>query len=475
MSRATLISFYLFSLLSSLNVMVVTQNQAGIVNLRLKDMNKNNQFNDYLTKIKAIFEENEIDLLIYNIQELIELKSGTLIKFKKLHNVFGLSNAEFDTSQQAIDIQALLQDKLGENFNYILMPNISMATIFIFKKNQDRIFKILGYDIQNANGRWVTANFNGGYWGQKGGIVTTFQFDDLLITNANVHLSSRDRNLRKNQLKGLLDKAEQMQLPYDNKNIKKFMFFTGDFNSRLSEEEKKEIEKLKDLNFQVRHYSRFHEKEEWSLEMKNENGILKEFQEGPTNFPPTYRLNQETNENCYETNNYQNCYKKSTFVYTDRIFFKGSQQNILKKYTIIKSQNFSDHLGVYAIFTIDSDPNNKILLNNDYYIEIAPKIINTLNHQIESELDSTEIMIDTSSKTNSIYQNQNSSKRSFNILGSLVFDDYFKKNEVENNTVDDYTLNKDGQLTIEDIKNNHFDTEFPEDNLIKNENQQLII
>ena len=230
------------------------------------------------------------------------------------------------------------------------------------------------------------------------------------IVSLNVHLESKDEDKRKRQFKKLLELSRKI---FEFRIYDFTVFFSGDANSRLTEDEKLLLENIKiekknkieikneinksgefDINkiekedslkedlLQIKDYISFSlEKEEFRNFIS-----LYNFEENLINFQPTYKLNFDHDLNCYEEINFIECYEK--IAYTDRIFFFSTlkENNFFSgKYDIIKSKMVSDHLTVFGIFFIEE---KDIFTRENINLEINFEINRLSKNKIQNFLES---------------------------------------------------------------------------------------
>ena len=168
---------------NTLKILILTQNQAGLIKKLILNPNKKSQiqknFKNYEKSIKEKIDQENPDLIIYNIQEIIELKAKAIslqVKSltKMLFNFAGISNSKSLDVKLENEIFKKILIKLFPLYNIKFVSNISMSSFFLFKK-EILGFKILeNYNFNENGGLASTLGFNNGFWGHKGGQVFFF-------------------------------------------------------------------------------------------------------------------------------------------------------------------------------------------------------------------------------------------------------------------------------------------------------------
>ena len=373
--KVILLIILLSKIKSSLKVLVLTQNQGGLIKKLKKNEKIKKNFENFKEKLFLKISEKDPDVIIYGIQELIELKPLALFfKDKKngIQNFAGLAKSDLNTEKECKIFKNILK-QIFPLYKIKYNANLSMVTFVLVKKSLEFKLKIL--KAVNENGLFTKNNFNHGYWGQKGGIISLIEIFSqnkqiyYKLISINAHLDSKSSKKRFLQYKNLLLETKKII----DKKIKNYtIFFSGDMNSRLTENE--EI-LLKNENFYylVGKYKNLFEKNQ---KKKYDLGIYEYFEEFSNylnlkkiykmkekfiNFPPTYKLNFKNGKNCEMENNYENCYKKKDkliFSYTDRIFYfttpnqEISLNNDKENYNILYTELISDHHPVFGFFEI---------------------------------------------------------------------------------------------------------------------------
>ena len=372
-----IILIILTSITPNLKVLVFTQNQGGLINkLKKKITNLSSNFLDFKKKFQSKVLEKNADVIIYTIQELIELKPLALFSKDKTHgiqNFAGLAKKNLNTEKECNYLKKILKE-MFPLYKIKYNSNLSMVTFVLVKKNID--FKIKTLKAVNENGKFKKFNFNHGFWGQKGGLISlievNFGNEYFKLISINAHLDSKSSDVRFRQYVNLLENTRNI---VEGKIENYSIFFSGDMNSRLSQVEKDLIRKnfkedtfvekygnlvenffRSNLDFQFdNRYDKFEEFNNY-LNLKQ----IYHMEEEMILFPPTYKLKFKKGMNCWLKNFYKNCYddKKLNFAYTDRIFYFTTSNQVFspmsptEDYNILLSQLISDHHTVFGFFEI---------------------------------------------------------------------------------------------------------------------------
>ena len=412
--------------IQNLNILVLSQNLGGIsnvTNLTKDKLNRvpNENYQKFLDELQKIKDNKNPDVIILGVQEIIELKPKALIVesegsfLQKGKRFLGLqSTARINTENHNVNIIHILEKIFLKN-DYVIHnnSNITMSTFVIIKK--DLVSNVFPYKNINFNGLGVSNyEFNEGFWGQKGGSITLIEVttnDDKKhkFLHVNSHLDSAEPNERYKQFLALLKATKGF---VDEKNVQDYIvFFSGDLNSRVTNQEKDEIKNLKDehpnkkepeiykdnVNRDLEEYKKY-------LKMEEIKNIF-EFEEEIINFLPTYKLNIGQDE-CWEASNFENCYMisgKSKYAYTDRIFYSlGGQQKLeVESYDVINSKMFSDHLTVQGSFKsyFENDqekedffetPNTNYQLNGIFHTQNKNEEEKIVDNSEEDEIEEVE-------------------------------------------------------------------------------------
>jgi hypothetical protein len=133
-----------------------------------------------------------------------------------------------------------------------------------------------------------------GYTGNKGSICIRFDYNDTSICIINCHLAPHKSKFkaRNDHIKSIL---KQTVFNVNSQSVKIYehdhIFWTGDFNYRIQGIELKNILDLiysKDYTTLAKY--------DQLLNQMSEGKILFDFQEGPLDFPPTFKYKKYSNE-----------------------------------------------------------------------------------------------------------------------------------------------------------------------------------
>ncbi|MBN3300401.1 INP5K phosphatase, partial [Amia calva] len=204
-----------------------------------------------------------------------------------------------------------------------------------------------------------------GYWGNKGGVSVRMSFYGHMICFLNCHLTAHmgNANQRVDEIEHILDTQEFNTSHCPKILDHKVVFWFGDLNFRIADH---------GMHFmrEAINNKRFHllwEKDQLIMAKKKE-AFLREFEEGPLKFKPTYKfdLHSET----YDTSG-----KKRKPAWTDRILWRlkmdtqtaaeedeertlvpepeSSVKLRLESYTTHMSYGISDHKPVTGSFSLE--------------------------------------------------------------------------------------------------------------------------
>ncbi|XP_006273549.4 phosphatidylinositol 4,5-bisphosphate 5-phosphatase A isoform X2 [Alligator mississippiensis] len=192
-------------------------------------------------------------------------------------------------------------------FNFVLVSTVRMqgVILLVFSKYYHLPFL---QDIQTD----CTRTGLGGYWGNKGGVSVRLSIFGHMVCFLNCHLPAH------------LEKAEQRKEDFTTiLNMQQFegrvasgildhdiVFWFGDLNFRIESLDIRFVKYAIDNNI----LSQLWEKDQLNI-AKNTWPILSGFQEGPLNFPPTFKFDVGTNK-------YDTSAKKRKPAWTDRILWK---------------------------------------------------------------------------------------------------------------------------------------------------------
>lgn len=155
-----------------------------------------------------------------------------------------------------------------------------------------------------------------GYWGNKGGINICLKLYGYYVSIINCHLPPHMAN--NDQRLQHFDRILEMQ-NFEGQNIPNILdhdliLWFGDMNFRIEDFGLHFVRE----SIKNRCYSDLWEKDQLSIAKKHDP-LLREFQEGPLLFPPTYKFDKNSN-------NYDTSEKKRKPAWTDRILWRLKRQ-----------------------------------------------------------------------------------------------------------------------------------------------------
>ncbi|XP_037322498.2 inositol polyphosphate 5-phosphatase Ka isoform X2 [Pungitius pungitius] len=151
-----------------------------------------------------------------------------------------------------------------------------------------------------------------GYWGNKGGVSARLSFYGHMLCFLNCHLAAHMdfASQRVDELEYIVDAQTfhcQKAPKIDNHRL---MFWFGDLNFRIQDHGMHFVRScIKDQTYDL-----LWSKEQLTM-MKEKEQILQQFEEGPLDFPPTYKF--DLNSDTYDSSG-----KKRKPAWTDRILWR---------------------------------------------------------------------------------------------------------------------------------------------------------
>uniref|UniRef100_A0A8D2NH72 Phosphatidylinositol 4,5-bisphosphate 5-phosphatase A n=1 Tax=Zosterops lateralis melanops TaxID=1220523 RepID=A0A8D2NH72_ZOSLA len=239
-------------------------------------------------------------------------------------------------------------------FHFILVSTVRMqgVILLVFAKYYHLPFL---QDIQTD----CTRTGLGGYWGNKGGVSVRLSIFGHMVCFLNCHLPAHleKAEQRKEDFATILH-MQQFEGPVANGILDHdLVFWFGDLNFRIESLDICFVKYAIDSNV----LSQLWEKDQLNI-AKSTWPVLRGFQEGPLNFPPTFKFDVGTNK-------YDSSAKKRKPAWTDRILWKikppskglgtGGHQPTQGVLTVSQlcycshmEYTVSDHKPVAAIFAV---------------------------------------------------------------------------------------------------------------------------
>uniref|UniRef100_A0A8C3V1W6 Phosphatidylinositol 4,5-bisphosphate 5-phosphatase A n=1 Tax=Catharus ustulatus TaxID=91951 RepID=A0A8C3V1W6_CATUS len=192
-------------------------------------------------------------------------------------------------------------------FHFILVSTVRMqgVILLVFAKYYHLPFL---HDIQTD----CTRTGLGGYWGNKGGVSVRLSIFGHMVCFLNCHLPAHleKAEQRKEDFATILH-MQQFEGPMANGILDHdLVFWFGDLNFRIESLDICFVKYAIDSNV----LSQLWEKDQLNI-AKSTWPVLRGFQEGPLNFPPTFKFDVGTNK-------YDSSAKKRKPAWTDRILWK---------------------------------------------------------------------------------------------------------------------------------------------------------
>lgn len=157
----------------------------------------------------------------------------------------------------------------------------------------------------------LTRNGFGGYWGNKGASTVRLDFKGVNIAVVNCHLAAhRDEVMaRIEDVDAIIEGQKFKDIDSDNILDHDYVFWMGDMNFRLDSVSRQRVFEL----IERRDYQSLLQHDQLNM-VREEKLIFDDFQEGPIDFPPTYKFDNGTDR--YDTSE-----KKRVPAYTDRVLY----------------------------------------------------------------------------------------------------------------------------------------------------------
>lgn len=195
-----------------------------------------------------------------------------------------------------------------------------------------------------------------GYWGNKGGINICLKLYGYYVSIVNCHLPPHMYN-NDQRLEHFDRILESLTFEgYDVPNILNhdLILWFGDMNFRIEDFGLLFVQEC----ITKKRYKELWEKDQLCI-AKKQDQLLREFQEGPLLFPPTYKFDKHSN-------NYDTSEKKRKPAWTDRILWRLKRQPAKanpsgflltqKNYVSHMTYSISDHKPVTGTFDLELNP-----------------------------------------------------------------------------------------------------------------------
>ncbi|XP_069883553.1 inositol polyphosphate 5-phosphatase K isoform X2 [Dipodomys merriami] len=201
-----------------------------------------------------------------------------------------------------------------------------------------------------------------GYWGNKGGVNICLKLYGYYVSIINCHLPPHlyNNDQRLEHFDRILETQNFEGSAIPNVLDHDLILWFGDMNFRIEDFGLHFVrESITNKNF-----SQLWEKDQLRI-AKRDDPLLREFQEGPLLFPPTYKFDKKSN-------NYDTSEKKRKPAWTDRILWRLKRQPYtkpltpclptpyfflsLKSYVSHMMYSISDHKPVTSTFDLELNP-----------------------------------------------------------------------------------------------------------------------
>lgn len=261
------------------------------------------------------------EILIIGLQEVVELENTS----QHALNFVRPTDVELDKAHRKW--QRYLEDLLAPyGFTHVITRSmVGIMTCMFVKRNKASSMSNVKCDLVKTG--------MGGTYGNKGGVIITFDMSNMTWCFANCHLAAgQSAFIQRNKDAAQIMNSERLQTDVS--------FFFGDTNYRLSaaREQAEQLILAKDWAGLRKHDQLL------SQIQKIPSFCLSKFQEGPLLFAPTYKYDR--GGNLYDTSE-----KRRVPSWCDRILFRG-KNIIVKDYTSLMQATCSDHKPVLGFFTV---------------------------------------------------------------------------------------------------------------------------
>ncbi|XP_023374493.1 inositol polyphosphate 5-phosphatase K isoform X2 [Otolemur garnettii] len=201
-----------------------------------------------------------------------------------------------------------------------------------------------------------------GYWGNKGGVSISLKLYGYYVTIINCHLPPHicNNDKRLEHFDRILETQNSERHGIPNILDHDLILWFGDMNFRIEDFGLHFVQE----SIKNRCYSNLWAKDQLSI-AKRHDVLLREFQEGPLLFPPTYKFDKNSN-------NYDTSEKKRKPAWTDRILWRLKRHSqdaphtlslpaphfslSLKLYVSHMTYSISDHKPVTGTFDLELKP-----------------------------------------------------------------------------------------------------------------------
>ncbi|KAH8871538.1 Phosphatidylinositol 4,5-bisphosphate 5-phosphatase A [Schistosoma japonicum] len=261
--------------------------------------------------------------------------------------------------------QKLLKHLYPHGYVLIKSRNCWAIWIFAFLKRN------LLHAVTNIESE-VTASGYGGVMGNKGGVSARFELCGINMIFLSCHFTAHREN-KQDRLNDYLDIIDRQSFRDEDVNViidHDYVFWMGDLNFRLDNLKKSDVEEMikeKRFNELLQH--------DQLLNMKNDNLLFHDFNEGPISFPPTFKFDKGTDIYDNHHLNLPESARQRSVSPSRRLPVRGSPSQVeekfpanksikgrqhpeavLLKYTSLNEYKTSDHRPVIAVFKLSVPP-----------------------------------------------------------------------------------------------------------------------
>ncbi|XP_035303098.1 inositol polyphosphate 5-phosphatase K isoform X2 [Cricetulus griseus] len=312
-------------------------------------------------------QDLNLDIYIIGLQEM---NSGIISL---------LSDAAFEDPWSTLFMDVL------SRLHFVKVSQVRMQglLLLVFAKYQHLPF------IQIISTKSIPTGFYG-YWGNKGGVNICLKLYGYYVSIINCHLpphmSNNDQRLE--HFDRILESQTFEGSDVPNILDHDLILWFGDMNFRIEDFGLLFVQEC----ITKQYYQELWEKDQLRI-AKRRDPLLREFQEGPLLFPPTYKFDRHSN-------NYDTSEKKRKPAWTDRILWRLKRQPqtsplvsrlpssyfslTLKSYVSHMTYSISDHKPVTGTFNLELNPRMSVPL-----ITMMPECLWTMENDMLISYTST--------------------------------------------------------------------------------------
>ncbi|KAI8906937.1 Endonuclease/exonuclease/phosphatase [Gorgonomyces haynaldii] len=322
--------------------------------------------------MKELFQSNaQANLFVIGFQELVDLES----KSQTAKSLFAQASKEVNPDLRL----KLWQDKLMSilyeslpNANFQIVSCQQMVGLFQLIVSKS----ITPREIGTCQSKTGLAHLHG----NKGALVTRFLINDSAFCFVNCHLAAHQSQVsaRNNDIQYILKDASFPKSPQDGVWQQggdgtqildhESIIWSGDLNYRIDLTRQQVIDAIDRSDFSL-----LHQHDQLIKQREFSNFGLRDFQELPLDFAPTFKYNRGTYQ-------YDSSEKMRIPAYCDRILYKG---DLITCHAIQRHEcKISDHRPVSSIFSIQTRT-----IDQTKYIAHLKRSTRTIDDQLQTLIE----------------------------------------------------------------------------------------